>query len=229
MKISVMIPSKGRAGRCREAVRVLYSHTARPADLQIIVGIDAGQEADYGGVLDEGPEVKIAMVGPGNLPEKNNRLLGRASGDIIQCWADDLDILTAGWDDRIREAARKWPDGVWAGCMWQRHDNGQDAPTDCVTAVGRGWMEAVGGQIFDERFGHYYADSMVHAVADRIGRWVQIDRATFYHHGGKESWNSRIDVARHDQALWQRFGAEWADETAARIRGWLTTHERTQQ
>lgn len=98
------------------------------------------------------------------IASKWNRALG-TPGDVYLVAADDDPYTTAGYDTKIIEAAKRFPDGIGMiyGHLANLSFSGAVAPT-------RKLCELMGNKIFPEYFPYWFVDHWTDDVARIIGR-----------------------------------------------------------
>jgi hypothetical protein len=107
-KVSVMIPSRGRAELLNNSLHSLMDNAK--GDIEILVRFDYDDPRDTGTPIWVGDctQVKIfhgPRIGRGydSLHEYYNELAKHATGDWLMLWNDDAVMETEGWDEKIRE------------------------------------------------------------------------------------------------------------------------------
>lgn len=112
MKISILLPTRGRTEVLKTSIMTLLDNVKEPSDIEIILGLDEDDNAsiDYvkehlGPILQEkGVETKANIFKPlgyNNLHQYVNTLGGNASGDWLFFWNDDCLMQTKHWDEVI--------------------------------------------------------------------------------------------------------------------------------
>lgn len=98
------------------------------------------------------------------IAAKWNRAL-KVPGDVYLVAADDDPYVTPGYDTKIIEAAKRFPDGIGMvyGHLANLSFSGAVAPT-------RKLCELMGGKIFPEYFPYWFCDHWTDDVARIIGR-----------------------------------------------------------
>jgi len=115
------------------------------------------------------------------IAEKWNRIVSiDPDADLYMSAADDDPYVVAGYDARIIEAARKFPDGI--GIVYGRMAN---ASFTGVAAPTRKWVELMGNTIFPEYFPYWFVDHWVDDVARITGRISYADVWTDQSGAGK--------------------------------------------
>lgn len=115
MRVSVLLPSRGRPASLRASIQSLRDMATDPREVEVLVGWDTddpitGQVARRGG--------KTGLVGV-EFPERHgyhqlhryvNVLAERSAGDWLLLWNDDATMTTRGWDEWLGRypAALPW-------------------------------------------------------------------------------------------------------------------------
>jgi hypothetical protein len=111
MRISVMLPTRGRPELLRGSVMSLVDNAAHPETVEILVAIDpddAWPPWDIPGMrVWTAPE----RYGYRRLEEYYNALAEQATGDWLFLWNDDAVMRTSAWDNVIagHKPALLWP------------------------------------------------------------------------------------------------------------------------
>lgn len=110
--VSVLLPSRGRPDSLLRMLDSLYETAAVPDRVEAVVRIDDDDAPTLALDLSRWPLRRV--VGP-RLPMAllNTACLDAATGDILIAANDDLVVRSPGWDERLREAATRFADGVW--------------------------------------------------------------------------------------------------------------------
>lgn len=112
MKISVILPTRGRTEVLKTSLMTLLDNVKEPNEVEIILGMDEDDtevieyvKETLGPILQEkGVETKANIFKPlgyENLHQYVNTLAGNASGDWIFFWNDDCLMQTKDWDEVI--------------------------------------------------------------------------------------------------------------------------------
>lgn len=100
------------------------------------------------------------------IAAKWNRVLREIPGaDVYQPMCDDAPMITPGFDEKILEAARVFPDGI--GVIYNHLEN---ASFSGIQALTRGLVDMMGGQIYVEHFPYWFVDHWLDDIARLIGR-----------------------------------------------------------
>lgn len=105
--ISVTLPSRGRPDSLRRAVSSLAG-----GDVEILVGLDLDDPtAPRARKLIEGfPGVRVILLDrQPTVSQIHNRLADEATGDYIQVFTDDYEMIEPGWVETTREALSALP------------------------------------------------------------------------------------------------------------------------
>lgn len=111
------------------------------------------------------------------IAAKWNRVLAEIPGaDVYMPMCDDGPAITPGFDEKILEAASRWPDGI--GVVFNHLEN---LSFSGIQAMTRRWVELT-GYIYPEHFPYWFVDHWVSdlaEMADRVGYAdVRLDCAT---------------------------------------------------
>lgn len=153
MKISVLIPSRGRVRQLAASLTALWMCESGEHEVRYRVACD-DDDPDTGTFLRSARlELPIDVrIGPrpDNLGSVANDLAQHWLADVYQVFGDDLLCITYGWDKNLAAAVEQTPHGVfWMRCA--RKDE------SLVPAVTEKWRTAA-GSIFTEHFPFWYDD-----------------------------------------------------------------------
>ncbi len=154
MKISVLIPSRGRVRQLAAALTSLFQTWSGDNTLQLCVACDdddPNTRAFLESARREGLPVNFRFgPRPDTLGSVANDLAKEWPADVYAVFADDLLSMTFGWDKVIERAYIDKPHGVF----WWKSARDENTLVPVVTEL---WREAAGG-IFTEHFPFWYDD-----------------------------------------------------------------------
>lgn len=128
-----------------------------------------------------------------------NRLSDIAKGELLCLMGDDVVMETPGWDEKIEEAAKQYPDGIYVITTKDGRKE-DDKNLGCPhPVVNRKWKETL-GYFVPPQFMHRYLDTFTKKMAQAVGRYIQL-------------WDVRFD---HQKEKHNK------DETGKKSREWLT-------
>lgn len=163
--ISVLIPTRGRPGRLRDAVQSAFDTAARPQAVEILVRVDFSDPAvqEYVAKSDESCRTFIVedCVSYGQGIEF---LREHAAGDILFAAGDDIIFRTDGWDERVRETF-----AASDGLMVAYPNNGKDREKCEHFFTTSRWINTLGYMVRTE-FRHFCVDQWVEELANGVGR-----------------------------------------------------------
>lgn len=153
MKITVIIPSRGRVRRLAAALTSL--HQLESGENQITYGIACDDDDPATRVFCLGLQTEMSVAvrtgpRPQSLGGLDNELAELIPADVYCVFADDLLCLTPGWDKKIAEAVKRTPHGVF---WWKAYDGSLVT----VPVVTEKWRSAAGG-LFTDYFPFWYDD-----------------------------------------------------------------------
>lgn len=115
------------------------------------------------------------------IAEKWNRAVRLApDDDLYLVAADDDPYITPGYDSKLLEAGKRFPDGI--GMVYGRMANASFSGAVCPS---RGLVEKMGGKIFPEYFPYWFVDHWTDDIARIIGRISFADIQTDQSNVGK--------------------------------------------
>lgn len=153
MKISVIIPSRGRHFRLWVAVGGLQELQSGKHDVTYVIGVDE-DDADTINtceVMKMGGHVAYGVFKrTGSLGAMDNALALKVPADVYCVLGDDLQIVTRDWDDIIAKAWEAKPDGMW---WW----SSKMEPAPLAPIISHKWFEA-SGRLFTDYFPFWWDD-----------------------------------------------------------------------
>lgn len=205
MKISVVIPTRGRPEQLWQAVTSLVEAARDPARIDVLIGVDDDDAAtvrafavgyeftDWSTTICGAPTRFIAAPRPDTLGAVTNNLAAKATGDIIMAFPDDFKI-SQGWDEALIHASN------WAGdspaAFYPNDPTHPDFPS--IFAVNRAWLETV-GFLCAPWFPYWFADTWIYEVGFLSRRLIQF-------HATVGDFASRGEtIGLRDIAFWAQF------------------------
>lgn len=124
MKISVLLPTRGRPGKLRLSIDSLWQKCHDKDNLEFCLKVDNDDLGTiafiverYGPCKEMGNKVKLAISdrkgGYRDLARYYEECAALATGDWYLMWNDDAVMLTEGWDRIFRERARRLPNQLF--------------------------------------------------------------------------------------------------------------------
>ncbi len=111
-RISLLLPTRGRARLIRRLFDSVAMCTNRLEDLEIILYLDDDDET--GQEISDDRFSLLKIFGPRlSMGAYNTICLGRASGDYIMLMNDDVIVRTSAWDRKVAELGRTISDGIF--------------------------------------------------------------------------------------------------------------------
>jgi len=208
VKISVLIPSRGRPERLAKMIGQMHRRESGKNKVQYVVGADiddpqtisAAMEM-YRGGLPVLPSVAPRQPSLGVLA---NILAAKAPADVYTAMADDTMVFTTAWDAKIANAWRLNPAGVW---WWS-------CLSEATCAIVSEKWRAASGRLFTDYFPFWYDDMWLIEVqryaTGRVG-----DRLDVWFKDEAPATTRMRDVAFWDDFFWSRRDERKAE--AARI------------
>jgi hypothetical protein len=198
MRISVLIPSRGRSLSLMETVLTMHGRVSRLRDVRYVIGCDAGDDDTIAMALSlrKGGLPVVPHIGdrPSSLGGLVNKLAERCPADVYCSLGDDVRVVTDNWDSAIADAWCLKPDGVW---WWS-------SPSEVLFAIVSEQWRAAAGRIFTDYFPFWYDDIWLAELlryahgrvgGERLNVWLE-DRAPGTHR--------MRDLAFWDEFFWSR-------------------------
>lgn len=176
MKVSVLVPTRGRVRLLNAMLSSLYATVSNPCNVEVIARVDDDDlpTIDY---LSERSHVKCIVkprVGYALNARMVNECAAEATGDLLLVANDDLDFQTLGWDRLLAAVAEKYPDGIF--------DLGVDTVLNnenyCFPCTSRKFVDLF-GFFFDDRL--LYPDIWMRDVMAPFGRAIRVPEVVIAH------------------------------------------------
>jgi hypothetical protein len=168
MKLAISLATRGRPEKLIENVKKTVSNWTDPNTVMWIMADDDDLPTIYAcneAFGRDGPVKLNIRPREDVLAAKWNRIVKlEPKADLYVVDADDTSFITSGYDSRLLDAAKRFPDGIGLvyGHMANASFTGIEAPT-------RGFVEKFGG-IFPEYFPYWFCDHWVDDIARIIDR-----------------------------------------------------------
>lgn len=193
------IASRGRPEQLGGVVKTILRN-AKLAETKIAVALDRDDPElmNYYRVLNEIPETVYVSVGPreDSIGALYNRLVRTCPGDIYINGADDMAMVTPGWDEKIIEAAKNIPDGIGA-VFFGKMPVQSNMPA--LMAVTRGLIEKMGYFLQPYTPYSWWTDTWLWEIVRMINRSVDADIDVEY---PPQDWKTR---GLRDVTWWANF------------------------
>lgn len=172
MKITVIIPSRGRSLQLLATVGVMRKRESGAHDVTYVIACDDDDKETQGTcqLLMAGDRVKYGVFRRSpSLGGMVNRLAKMVPGDVYCSLCDDVIIETECWDQKIADAVEARPDGVF----WWKTPPDRPATYAIVTHK---WYEAA-GRIFTDYFPFWWDDLWLLEtwILASEGPWLHVD------------------------------------------------------
>ena len=228
--LSIIVPTRGRPEQLRAFLDSLAQTARDPARLEVVLVVDE-DDAQTLAFRHSGVPTR-QVVAPRGLPmgALNSRGYEASTGDYVMLCNDDVQVRTPGWDDRMEQVFRSFPDGV----VLAHVNDGTFKDRLCVfPCVSRRYTELAGG-VCPEEYRRYRIDDHIYNVFNLLvhlgERRIQyLPEVLFEHHNYAASMaGERVyvpDAAMHEQdtALYlATFPAR--KELAARLKERIRAH-----
>jgi glycosyltransferase involved in cell wall biosynthesis len=203
MKLSIIVPTRGRRRQLRALLESLADCAADPGRVEVVLVADADDPDSYD--VREGRLTQRLIVVPPGLPMGSLNMHGcrAATGDGLMLCNDDVIVRTRGWDARIEGVFRSFPDGM----VLTHVDDGTFHERLCTfPCVSRAFVDLAGG-ICPEGYRRYRIDDHIYNVFNLLARLGEfriqyLADVLFEHHNYAEAGGRRVyvpDPMIHDQ------------------------------
>ncbi len=203
--IALLLPTRQRASWAVEALQSIAATVARPDLLRVVVGVDDDDRDSAEAARSVSVAYSIALDVKGGTRGMNHRahlMLPAAAGyDVVGFFADDVRMVTPGWDSAVREAAAMMPGGY--GVMYFQDPLHPMSPTyPLVTAAMIGEL----GFFFEPYTPFWFSDSWLEEIGSMIGCLLPLNAVLANPYGKGKT--------RHMREL--AFWADWFNATRPR-------------
>ena len=220
--LSIIVPTRGRPEQLRMFLDSVAETAREPAHLEVVLVVD---EDDPGtrAVRHSGIAIRHVVVPPGlTMGALNARGYAAATGDHVMLCNDDVVVRTPGWDSRIEDVFRSFPDEV----VLVHVNDGTFKDRLCVfPCVSRAFVELAGG-ICPEAYRRYRIDDHIYNVFDLLAilgehRIQYLPDVLFEHHNfasnlaGQRVYEPDPGIHGEDTAL---YVAEFPQRKALAVR-----------
>lgn len=175
--ITILLPSRGRAKRCKDMIQDFLKKAKNPYGIEFLVLVDQDDTDDYESTLHNFTRkyfVRITRSTPTAISgERYNQLAALARGEILMYAADDIVMHTLNWDELIWQYYNLFPDKILL-CS----DGGSEIPL-------HGFISKVSynllGYIFPPYFRYGYNDIWLYDIYQKINRHLILKELKIEH------------------------------------------------
>jgi hypothetical protein len=188
--ISILLPTRGRPESLARMLGGAFKLAAQPQLLEAVVCVDDDDAATL--ALDMSAWNVRRLVGPRRpMAELNAACLAAATGDLLFAVNDDVVVRTPGWDDKLRAAVDRFPDGVWLAFPNDLLQGDRLATFPCLSREGARLL----GEPYPRDFRGEFIDVHLMDVFQRL-KGIGFDRILYledvvfehlHHHAGKSA------------------------------------------
>lgn len=215
MKISVLLPSRGRSMQMVATLNSFRSQESGKNEVVYGVACDADDHVTIGTCEILKPRLPLChhvLERSPSLGGRVNLLAEHMPADAYCSVADDSLCMTQDWDERLAEAFAAKPDGVW---WWGHH-----YPQPALYAIISEKWRAAAGWMFTDYFPYWFDDIWL------LELWVMASESPFQFIEAKMADCPRKTTRMRDLAFWHEFWhytrpqrIKHAKEIAAKL-GW---------
>lgn len=214
-EICLIMATRGRPEMLAEVFATLKASTVQKEKVSLWLYVDEDDDVtrraiENGALNDAGVSVHWHVDRQtSGLCETQHTLWKNSGGtaEIFMVLADDIRFGTAGWDDIVRTAAAKHPDGIFLACPFDP----MSADTCTYPIFGWHWLEIL-QQIFPGHFPYWYDDRWVHQIGEMAGCYEHLPIVMLPIRGKGKTRRMR------DLPFWARFFQLALDERRASAR-----------
>jgi hypothetical protein len=170
MKLLISLSTRNRPQKLLETIRISMANWTHP-NTTLTIHADADDYATLGMVTDTklDPRIKVnVQKREDTIAAKWNRSMSEPA-DVYAIAADDDPVITPGYDTKILEAAKLFPDGI--GMVYGHMSNVSFSSIMCPT---RRWVEVL-GYIVPEYFPYWFCDHWIDDIGRMTNRIVHAD------------------------------------------------------
>lgn len=200
MKISVLLPSRGRPEKLTKSIRALQNLASGNHEIVYAIGCDNDDQATIRACIELGDGIRAyVMKRRPSLGSIVNILAEQNPSDVYCSYADDVEMMEPGWDQHVADAVEAHPDWV----MWHNakvYVDGALVNENPYAVVPEKWRAAA-GKIFTDYFPYWHDDGWLQQVwfyAKGTHQWPVLDVDVRDDNAGK---THRL----HDYPFWESF------------------------
>ena len=177
MKLAINLITRERPELLVRTVKTTLDNIKRP-DTVLMVSVDDDDEASINAIQEYAPGIVISIKPrEDGLGDKWNRALTELPDfDLYMPACDDGPVITPGFDERLLEAAKLFPDGI--GCIVNHLEN---ASFPGITAVTKKLADKM-GYVWPGYWPYWFCDHWLFDIVNMIDRGsfadVRLDCAT---------------------------------------------------
>lgn len=170
MKLLISLATRNRPQQLLATVRRSMALWTDP-NTEMVIQADADDYATLGALTENnlGPRVRVnVQKREDTIAAKWNRAMSEPA-DVYAIGGDDDPIVTQGYDSKILEAAKIFPDGI--GMVYGHMSNASFSSIMCPT---RKWVELL-GYILPEYFPYWFCDHWIDDIGQMTQRIIPAD------------------------------------------------------
>ena len=176
MKISILIPSRGRPDKLLKLAQSAFNTSS--CDIEILAYIDKSDPSkpQYKTLPEVDKRIKIVIGADSTVAWAVNILAEMATGDAIMTIGDDTIFYTHTWDKAVIDTAAKYPEGMWM-CGF---NDGRGGFSHVV--YDKEWFKCL-GYWWPPIFNHWGADEWLTTIAQspHVNRYEYYDDILIKH------------------------------------------------
>lgn len=199
--INILCPSRGRPTLTKKMVDSFLENSVTNIEIQIYLNNDDPHLEEYRDLIDS----KFIEVGPDRSPGYTWNLLSDKSKHSIDFLvADDLEMVTKGWDKRTLEYFDQIPDKL--ACVFPKHDNTDKNPHFMLH---KNWKNVL-GYFVPPHFHHWYVDTWTRNLSEKVDRYIRMEDvnvksiASTNLHDDTTKKAAQSWTRTHDAYMWHR-------------------------
>ncbi len=201
-KISLTCPTRHRVKVLRQCLDSLLAMTARPENLEVVLGIDSDDQESLDFSYTDIDLIRTVFEPgtPGGV--MHQRCYEAASGDYVMILTDDVMARKPDWDLAFMEIADRYPDGIFL----IHFDDGTFGESLCTMPfVSRKFLEISGG-LLPSDYARYRGDDHITNIfyllrLIGVDRWIFLDEVIFEHLNYAEDENGRRVYGYKDERV----------------------------
>tara|TARA_R110000824_G_scaffold177002_5_gene356254 strand:- start:217 stop:1152 length:936 start_codon:yes stop_codon:yes gene_type:complete len=199
MKISCLVPTRGRPTKMVRLANSIFTNADTPSSVEIVFYIDNDDlpSKECADKLKEKYNIKYLFEKRIFQSQTYNEICKLATGDIFFIGADDIVVATNHWDTILIDAFDKIEDKIALFYGYDMRCPPRTMPTHPI--VHRKWFEVV-GHVFPSNFDKGGSDHWVNYIAKKLNRKFFLNICTPHLcHGVLKKW-LRYYLERHNKS-----------------------------
>lgn len=218
-EISILTPTRERVEMCERMIQSVIDTVNHPERIELCFHVDWDdpQHENYLEMFkkykDNPCQLIYSVDEPMSVSKSWNLIAEYCSGDILKMGNDDIIYQTKGWDDKLDEEVKKFPDYIYV--IWF-NDGKRRKKLSTFPIVSRKWYDVL-GYFTPGVFEFYYNDTWIWDIARQLDRLHYLDHISMPHLHKGTSPEQKATMVR-DSEVFHKLADQRAEDVA-KLRG----------